>query len=33
MASHNVIFGVVEAISIGPAAPALVYHGRSYKTV
>jgi flavin reductase (DIM6/NTAB) family NADH-FMN oxidoreductase RutF len=33
MASHNVIFGVVESISIGPAAPALVYHGRIYKTV
>jgi flavin reductase (DIM6/NTAB) family NADH-FMN oxidoreductase RutF len=33
MASHNVIFAVVEAISFGPAAPALVYPGRSYKTV
>lgn len=31
--SHNVIFGVVEAVAIGPAAPALVYHGRSYKSV
>jgi flavin reductase len=33
MASHNVIFGVVEAISFGPAGPALVYHSRAYKTV
>jgi flavin reductase len=33
MASHNVIFGVVEAISFGPAGAALVYHGRVYKTV
>lgn len=33
MASHNVIFGVVEAISFGPASSALVYHGRAYKTV
>lgn len=33
MASHNVIFGVVEAISFGPTASPLVYHGRSYKTV
>ncbi len=31
--SHNVIFGVVEAVKLGPAVPALVYHGRSYKTV
>jgi flavin reductase len=33
MASHNVIFGVVEGVSFGPAASPLVYHGRSYKTV
>ena len=33
VASHNVIFGVVESIAFGPAAPALVYHARSYKTV
>jgi flavin reductase len=31
--SHNVIFGVVEAVRLGPPVPALVYHGRSYKTV
>jgi flavin reductase len=31
--SHNVIFGVVEAVKLGPAVPALVYHGRSYKAV
>lgn len=31
--SHYVIFGVVEAVAIGPTAPALVYHGRSYKAV
>lgn len=33
MATHNVIFGVVEGIHFGPPGPALVYHGRSYKTV
>jgi flavin reductase (DIM6/NTAB) family NADH-FMN oxidoreductase RutF len=33
VASHNVIFGVVEAISLGSAGPALVYHGRAYKRV
>jgi flavin reductase len=31
--SHNVIFGVVEAVKLGSAVPALVYHGRSYKAV
>ncbi|MGZ5895569.1 MAG: flavin reductase [Xanthobacteraceae bacterium] len=31
--SHNVIFGVVEAVKLGAAVPGLVYHGRSYKTV
>jgi flavin reductase len=33
VASHNVIFGVVEGVSFGPSGRALVYHGRSYKTV
>lgn len=33
VASHNVIFAVVEGISFGPAGPALVYHGRSYKMI
>jgi flavin reductase (DIM6/NTAB) family NADH-FMN oxidoreductase RutF len=33
VASHNVIFGVVEAIHLGSAGPALVYHGRVYKSV
>ena len=31
--SHNVIFGVVEAVHLGTAGPALVYHGRVYKSV
>lgn len=31
--THNVIFGVVQAVSLGPADPALVYHGRIYKSV
>lgn len=31
--SHNVIFGVVEAVHLGPAVPALVYHSRVYKVV
>jgi flavin reductase len=31
--SHNVIFGVVEAVKLGPPLPALVYHGRIYKAV
>jgi flavin reductase len=31
--SHNVIFGVVEAVRLGPPLPALVYHGRIYKAV
>jgi flavin reductase len=31
--SHNVIFGAVAAIRLGPAVPALVYHARSYKQV
>jgi flavin reductase len=33
VASHNVIFGVVEAVRLGPAGPALVYHERAYKRV
>jgi len=28
--SHNVIFGVVEAVSFGQTAQALVYHDRGY---
>jgi len=28
VASHNVIFGAIEAIHMGPAGPALVYHDR-----
>ncbi len=33
MASHNVIFGAVEAVRFGPGGPALVYHDRAYKPV
>jgi len=33
MASHNVVFGAVEAVRLGPAGPALVYHDRIYKPV
>jgi len=33
VASHNVIFGVVEAVRLGPGGPALVYHQRAYKPV
>lgn len=33
VASHNVIIGIVEAVTLGPAVPALVYHGRVYKAV
>ena len=33
VASHNVIFGTVEAVRLGPAGPALVYHERAYKPV
>jgi flavin reductase (DIM6/NTAB) family NADH-FMN oxidoreductase RutF len=33
VASHNVIFGAVEAVRLGPAGPALVYHDRAYKHV
>ena len=31
--SHNVIFGVVEAVRLGSAGEALVYHERAYKRV
>ena len=33
VASHNVIFGAVVDIRLGPAGPALVYHDRAYKLV
>jgi len=33
VASHNVVFGAVEAVRLGPAGPALVYHERAYKPV
>jgi flavin reductase len=33
VASHNVIFGAVEAVRLGPSGPALVYHERLYKPV
>jgi len=33
VASHNVIFGAVVDIRLGPADPALVYHNRAYKRV
>jgi flavin reductase len=29
--SHNVFFGAVETVQLGPAGPALVYHERAYK--
>jgi flavin reductase len=29
--SHNVFFGAVEAVRLGPSGPALVYHERAYK--
>ena len=31
--SHNVFFGAVESVQLGPAGPALVYHDRAYKRV
>jgi len=31
--SHNVFFGAVESIHLGPNVPALVYHDRAYKKV
>jgi flavin reductase len=33
VASHNVIFGAVQAVRLGSAGPALVYHDRAYKPV
>jgi flavin reductase (DIM6/NTAB) family NADH-FMN oxidoreductase RutF len=33
VASHNVIFCAVEAVRLGPACTALVYHDRAYKQV
>jgi len=33
VASHNVIFGAVVDIRLGPLGPALVYHDRAYKRV
>lgn len=33
VASHDIYFGVVEAIHSGPPGPALVYHDRLYKRV
>ena len=33
VASHNVIFGAVVDIRLGPAGQALVYHNRAYKQV
>ena len=29
--SHNVFFGAVETVRLGPTGPALVYHERAYK--
>ncbi len=31
--SHNVFFGAVDAVRLGPKGPALVYHERAYKRV
>jgi flavin reductase (DIM6/NTAB) family NADH-FMN oxidoreductase RutF len=33
VASHDIIFGVVQAIHSGPPGAALVYHDRAYKQV
>jgi len=33
VASHNVLFGTVEAVQLGSGGPALVYHDRAYKPV
>jgi len=33
VASHNVVFGAVEAVRFGPSGSALVYHDRAYKPV
>ncbi len=29
--SHNVFFGAVQEVRLGPSGPALVYHERAYK--
>lgn len=31
--SHNVVFGAVEAVRLGPTGPVLVYHERAYKRI
>jgi len=31
VASHDIYFGIVQAIHLGPPGPALVYHDRAYK--
>jgi flavin reductase len=31
--SHNVLFGAVETVRLGPGGPVLVYHERAYKHV
>jgi flavin reductase (DIM6/NTAB) family NADH-FMN oxidoreductase RutF len=33
VASHNVFFGAVESVRLGPQGPALLYHERAYKRV
>jgi flavin reductase (DIM6/NTAB) family NADH-FMN oxidoreductase RutF len=33
VASHNVFFGAVETVRVGPAGRALLYHDRAYKHV
>jgi flavin reductase (DIM6/NTAB) family NADH-FMN oxidoreductase RutF len=33
IASHNVVFGAVEAVRMGGSGPVLVYHERAYKPV
>jgi flavin reductase len=33
VATHNVFFGIAEAVRLGPSGPALLYHERGYKQV
>src|SRR5581483_5570227 len=33
VASHDIYFGIVQAVHLGPPGPALVYHDRAYKQV
>jgi flavin reductase len=33
VATHNVFIAAIEAVRLGPAGPALVYHDRAYKRV